>query len=148
MNFDFDALLNNMPFEDAIHCLEQAHQAQIARQAAEEAKRRREADPKRITDIANRALTNALLPEDVGYMFARYIIQNDTKGVLDPDEVGGIFDANNMKFIFDNVLPIMHWAHAKPTSNVAGKRQEVPGLLHDDDILRNFLNSTINKKKG
>ena len=173
-NFDFEALVRSMGMADinaAIHAAAKKvnEEQEAARKAAEEAERkRREAEAaaaaaiaaekkreqeasraredhiKRITAIANAALTDSLTADDIAYILRQYAhIQHpdfpteDFAAIFDGDTIENYVDMtvavfSNMKFLLPS------GANAASKASV-GKRAEVPGILNFDEAFKQLF---------
>jgi hypothetical protein len=172
--FDFEALVRSMGMADiqsAVNAAAKkvAEEQEAARRAAEEAERkRREAERaaaaaiaaekkreeeasraresaiKRITAIANAALSDSLTADDIAYLLRQYArIQHpdfpaeDFAAIFDADTIENYVDMttavfNSMKFL----LPSS--ANALGKGGV-GQRAEVPGVLNFDEAFKQLF---------
>lgn len=174
MNFNFDELVRFMDMADIQAAIDTAkkkmdEEREAARKAAEEAERkRREAEAaaaaaiaaekkreqeasraredhiKRITAIANAALTDSLTADDVAYILRQYAhIQHpdfpaeDLAAIFDGDTIENYVDMTvavfgSMKFLLPS------GANAASKASV-GKRAEVPGILNFDEAFKQLF---------
>lgn len=196
-DFDFEALVRSMGMTDINAAINAAakkvnEEQEAARKAAEEAERkRREAEAeaarriaeekereakasrhvKKITAIANSALTHTLTADDVAYILRQYA--QDTHPDFPAEDFEAIFDADTIEnyvemtvAVFSNMKFLLPSGTKQvPGKTSVGKRAEVPGLLNfdeafkqlfpnhdekptatpktDDEVLRSFVNRIL-----
>ena len=187
--FDFNALVRSMNMKDIQEALDTAtkllaEEQERERKAAEEAERkRREAEAaaakeeanrarenhiKRITAIANAALSDTVTADDIAYLLRQYARAQHPD--FPAEDFEAIFDADTMENYVDmtaavfNSMKFLLPSSANKTS--VGKRTEVPGILNfdetfkqlfskhnedtptttpktDDEVLRNFIDRIL-----
>ena len=165
-DFDFEALVRSMGMADinaAIHAAAKKVQEEqeAARKAAEEAERkRREAEKaaaaaiaaekkresarenhiKRITAIANAALTDSLTADDIAYILRQYAhIQHPD---FPAEDFAAIFDADTIENYVDMTTAVfsnMKFLLPSGAKQAAEKRAEVPGILNFDEAFKQLF---------
>lgn len=165
-DFDFEAL-GMADINAAAKKVNEEQEAarKAARRIAEE--KEREAKAKKITAIANSALTHTLTADDVAYILRQYA--QDTH----PDFPAEDFDADTIEnyvemtvAVFSNMKFLLPSGTKQvPGKTSVGKRAEVPGILNfdeafkqlfpnhdekpaatpktDDEVLRSFVNRIL-----
>lgn len=195
-DFDFEALVRSMGMADINAAINAAakkvnEEQEAGRKAAEEAERkRREAEAeaarriaeekereakasrhvKKITAIANSALTHTLTADDVAYILRQYA--QDKHPDFPAEDFEAIFDADTIESyvemtvaVFNNMKFLLPSGANAPGKASVGKRAEVPGILNfdeafkqlfpahnekptatpktDDEVLRSFVNRIL-----
>ena len=169
-DFDFEALVRSMGMADiqsAVNAAAKkvAEEQEAARKAAEEAERkRREAEAeaarliaeekkreeeasrarenaiKRITAIANAALTDTLTADDVAYILRQYAHSRHPD--FPAEDLAVIFDADTIENYVDMTIAVfsnMKFLLPSSAKQVPGKRAEVPGILNFDDAFKQLF---------
>ena len=170
-DFDFEALVRSMGMADiqsAVNAAAKkvAEEQEAARKAAEEAERkRREAEAeaarliaeekkreqeasrvrestiKRITAIANAALTDTLTADDVAYILRQYAQAKHPD--FPAEDLAVIFDADTIENYVDMTIAVfsnMKFLLPSSASKASvGKRAEVPGILNFDDAFKQLF---------
>lgn len=169
--FDFEALVRSMGMADiqsAVNAAAKkvAEEQEAARKAAEEAERkRREAERaaaaaiaaekkreeeasraredhiKKITAIANAALTDSLTADDIAYLLRQYArIQHPD---FPAEDFAAIFDADTIENYVDMTTAVFSSMKFLLPSSVSkasvGKRAEVPGVLNFDEAFKQLF---------
>ncbi len=168
--FDFEALVRSMGMADiqsAVNAAAKkvAEEQEAARRAAEEAERkRREAEAaaaaaiaaekkreaeanrtrenhiKKITAIANAALSDSLTADDIAYILRQYArIQHPD---FPAEDLEAIFDADTIENYIDMTTAVfgsMKFLLPSGTKQVPGKRAEVPGVLNFDEAFKQLF---------
>ena len=124
------------------------------RRAAEaQARMQKDADAKKITEIANRALNNTLMSEDVAWMFQRYLFQKWGKSetvcqvAMTAEDIDTMIDMAVK--MFDTLEPLMHATNTKwedllnnvPLFTPPAKKQSKS--KNDDEVIKDFLNKIL-----
>lgn len=160
--FDFEALVRSMGMADiqsAVNAAakkvaeeqEAARKRREAERAAaaaiaeekkreEEASRARESAIKRITAIANAALTDTLTADDVAYILRQYAhIQHPD---FPTEDLAAIFDADTIQNYVDMAVAVfgsMKFLLPSGAKQAPGKRAEVPGILNFDEAFKQLF---------
>lgn len=167
--FDFEALVRSMGMADiqsAVNAAAKkvAEEQEAARKAAEEAERkRREAEAeaarriaeekereekatrhiKKITAVANSALTHTLTADDVAYILRQYA--QDKHPDFPAEDFEAIFDGDTIEnyvemtvAVFSNMKFLLPSSASKAS---VGKRAEVPGILNFDEAFKQLFPS-------
>ncbi len=171
MNFDFEALVRSMGMADIQSAINAAakkvtEEQEAARRAAEEAERkRREAEAaaaaaiaaerkreeeasraresaiKRITAIANAALSDSLTADDIAYILRQYaraqypdFPAEDFETIFDADTIANYIDMTTT--VFSNLKFLLPSSASKAG---VGKHAEVPGVLNFDDAFKQLF---------
>ena len=160
--FDFEALVRSMGMSDINAAINAAAkkvaeeqeaerkrreaEAEAARRIAEEKKREQEANLsrenhiKRITAIANSALTHTLSADDVAYILRQYA--QDKHPDFPAEDLAVIFDADTIENYVDMTIAVfsnMKFLLPSGTKQVPGKRAEVPGILNFDEAFKQLF---------
>lgn len=167
-DFDFEALVRSMGMADiqsAVNAAAKkvAEEQEAARKAAEEAERkRREAEAeaarriaeekereekatrhvKKITAVANSALTHTLTADDVAYILRQYA--QDKHPDFPAEDFEAIFDADTIENYVEMTVAVfsnMKFLLPSGTKQVPGKRAEIPGILNFDEAFKQLFPS-------
>lgn len=160
--FDFEALVRSMGMADiqsavnaAAKKVAEEQEAERKRREAERAaaaaiaaekKREQEANLarenhiKRITAIANAALTDSLTADDIAYILRQYAhIQHPD---FPTEDFAAIFDADTIENYVDMTTAVfsnMKFLLPSGAKQAAGKRAEVPGILNFDEAFKQLF---------
>lgn len=162
--FDFEALVRSMGMADITAAINAAakkvnEEQEAARKAAEEAERkRREAEAeaarriaeekereakasrhvKKITAIANSALTHTLTADDIAYLLRQYA--QDKHPDFPAEDFETIFDASTIETYVDMTTAVFsNMKFLFPSSASVGQRAEVPGVLNFDEAFKQLF---------